>query len=926
MNAAELAELEQYLTPSEMDELEDLLVQDIEHVPWRPMPGPQTMAYNSKADIIGFGGAAGGGKGLALDTLLPTPTGFVAMADVTVGDAVFDERGAPCRVTAVSEPANRPCFRLVFDDGTDVVADDVHRWVTFTAGELAKLSRSNPAWRAARRASRLSRAKATTSPARLDALARLNANREAGPPPQGVMRTTQEMHDTLRTHTGRANHAVRVAGGLALPDAELPVPPYTLGAWLGDGSSRNGQLTSEDPEVWQRIEAEGFEVRHYHWNRLAHNVIGLKVKLRGAGVLEDKHIPPAYMRASPGQRLALLQGLMDTDGHAALDGGCEFDGVNARLVRGVFDLVRSLGIKAFLQQGVAKLNGRVTGPKWRVKFTTTTPVFGLQRKVARLKDTVRRTQGFRYLVSCDPIPSVPTRCIAVDSPTRQYLATAAMLPTHNTDLIVGTILTKHKRSLVARREKAQTEGIVQRMTAVIGGSDGLNGQKGIWKLSATQLLELAGLDNPGDERRWQGRDHGLKAFDEVTEMREAQVRFVMGWTRTPDPDEHAQVLMTFNPPTTNEGRWVIKFFGPWLDRTHPKFPAKPGSLHYAAMLPDGQGGHRDIWLENGDPFIVVDDKPCYDFDPMDHKPEDIIVPKSRTFVPSKVTDNPYYVASGYISTLQALPEPLRSQMLKGDFLAGMEDDAMQVVPTAWVEAAQARWRPRAPKGEMLQQGVDVARGGKDSTIVFNRHRCRDHDWYFAMAEPLFGTNTNTGPKVMAHVLSNRRDDAPVNIDIIGIGASPYDFMVQAQVQVLGVNVAERANGTDKSGALGFFNTRSELIWRLREMLDPDNDTGAELPPETVCPGLLGEITTPRWELSGRKIKVESREDIITRLGHSPDMLSALALAAMEVPKRAWLTKSTLRNEVIGYDPIAALDNARRQGQNESVDYDPMRGV
>lgn len=157
-----------------------------------------------------------------------------------------------------------------------------------------------------------------------------------------------------------------------------------------------------------------------------------------------------------------------------------------------------------------------------------------------------------------------------------------------TDLAAGLILDSNERCLFARREKAQTEGVIQRLTEILGANEGYSSQKGAWRLPGGGLCEFAGLDNPGDERRWQGRPHGVKVFDEVTEQRENQVRFVMGWNRTNRPDFKPRVLMTFNPPTTAEGRWVIKFFGPWLDKSHPLFPAAPGELRWAAMMPDGR--------------------------------------------------------------------------------------------------------------------------------------------------------------------------------------------------------------------------------------------------------------------------------------------------------------------------------------------------
>lgn len=472
-----------------------------------------------------------------------------------------------------------------------------------------------------------------------------------------------------------------------------------------------------------------------------------------------------------------------------------------------------------------------------------------------------------------------------------------------TDLVAGLCLTKHERALIVRREKAQTEGVVQRLQELIGDTQGYNSQKGFWRIPEAALVEFAGLDNPGDERRWQGRPHDLKAFDEVTEMREGQVRFVMGWNRTNKPGLKAKVLMTFNPPTTSDGRWVLDFFGPWLDKKHPLYPTLPGQLRWCAMLPDGRGGSKDRWVDSGDPFVLVNGEPFYDFDPADFRPEDVIQPKSRTFIPARVTDNPYYMATGYMSTLQSLPEPLRSQMLYGDFQAGIRDDIWQVVPTAWVEAAMARWKPRSPKGEMLSQGADVARGGKDNTVIINRHRDAEagHGLWFDKPELHPGTDTPDGPKVAGLVMASNRDNAPIAIDVIGVGASPYDKLNELRMPVYGINVSEKARGTDKSGRLTFFNYRSELWWHIRELLDPANDTGIALPPDE---DLKKQLCAPRWELQGMTVKVESREDIVERIGVSPDLASALILAAIDIPKRAALEAAGVQDDVLNYDPYS----------------------
>ncbi len=488
-----------------------------------------------------------------------------------------------------------------------------------------------------------------------------------------------------------------------------------------------------------------------------------------------------------------------------------------------------------------------------------------ERRLLLLREKVRRLPVWR------PLPGPQTTAYNSVADITGYGGAAGG---GKTDFIVGEAATKHKRVLVIRREKAQTEGVIQRMAEIIGSTDGYNSQKSIWKVpvGSCPIVEFGGLDNPGDESRWQGRPHDLKAFDEVTEMREAQVRFIMGWRRSSDPTVRARTVMTFNPPTSAEGRWVIAFFAPWLDKAHPN-PAMPGELRWYTTV-DG----KDLEVPTAAPFVLVDDTPVYDFDPAAYAAEHIIYPISRTFVPARLTDNPIYMKAGYMSTLQALPEPLRSQMLYGDFAAGTADDAMQVIPTAWVEAAQARWKRPDKLPAMDTTGVDVARGGKDQTVIARRHGA----WY---DEPLTypGTETPNGPVVAGLVIAATRDSAPCQIDVIGVGASPYDFLNSARQQVTGVNVSEASTATDRSGRLTFFNLRSELWWKMREELDPTANTGIALPPSKQ---LLVDLCAPRWSLSGKSIQVESRDAIIKRIGRSPDLGSAYILARIDMPKRS----------------------------------------
>lgn len=445
------------------------------------------------------------------------------------------------------------------------------------------------------------------------------------------------------------------------------------------------------------------------------------------------------------------------------------------------------------------------------------------------------------------------------------------------DWLLGTALTQHKRSAIFRRTATQMPGIVQRMTDLLGSRDGYNGQDKIWRIPGSdKVVELCSCPNAGDEKNYQGRPKDFLGLDETANFLESQVRFLMGWVRTTDPNQHCQTGMAFNPPTSAEGRWIVDFFGPWIDDKHPA-PAMPGELRWFAML-DG----KEVELPGNERF---------------HHKGELILPQSRTFIPSRIGDNPFLVATGYMATLQSFPEPLRSQMLYGDFLAGVMDDAYQVIPTEWVDIAMRRWQHPGVLPPMDSMGVDVARGGADRTVIARRH-----GWWFDRPLTYPGKATPDGHEVSAKVLTNRRDDAVIHIDVIGVGASPYDILSPV-AQTVGVNASERANGPDKTGRLRFPNIRSQMWWRLRELLDPEANNNIALPQD---PELLKELCAPTWRYTDSgEIRVEKREDIVKRLGYSPDLATAYVQAAFETPKRkaVGLDRSPTSNRR-GYDPLA----------------------
>ena len=446
----------------------------------------------------------------------------------------------------------------------------------------------------------------------------------------------------------------------------------------------------------------------------------------------------------------------------------------------------------------------------------------------------------------------------------------------------GLSVTEHRNVAIFRQNGTELTAIIDEFTGIFGSRDDFNGSEKIWRTTRYDgyplQIELGSFPNRGDEKKYQGRPHDLLVFDEAANMREEAVRFLMGWLRTTVPGQRCRVLMCFNPPTTVEGRWIMSYFGPWLDSKHPN-PAEPGELRWFTTIKE-----QDVECAGPEPITVGGE---------------IVLPMSRTFIPSRVHDNPFLMGSHYYRQLQALPEPLRSQMLFGDFKAGVEDDPWQVIPTSWVEAAQARWTRPVKLEPMDSMGVDVAMRGKDQTVLARRHGM----WF---DEPIAyaGRDCLDGSMIAGYCMAALRDSAVIHIDLFGVGAQPYGHLMGLRVQVEGVNVGDPAGGVSKDGNIQFRNLRTELWWRMREALDPNANTGICLPPSKP---LLADLCTPKWSLTGNKIQVEGREEIMKKLGKSPDYASAYVLALIDTPKRATLlAMGAQARKAKEYDPYGAI--------------------
>lgn len=443
-----------------------------------------------------------------------------------------------------------------------------------------------------------------------------------------------------------------------------------------------------------------------------------------------------------------------------------------------------------------------------------------------------------------------------------------------TDLIVGTAIENHQRSLIIRKHYTDLTAITDRAKAINGTEKGYKGSiPPRLRTVNGRVLDFGGLAKSTDHEHWQGQAHDLLAIDEVVQNREDQVRFLMGWVRSEDPNQRCRTIFASNPPTSSAGDWIIPMFAPWLDNRYPN-PAKPGELRWCVSDEDGQ----DFWVSGPDAKI----------DSGQQNPDGTtryLIPMSRTFIPGTLADNPFYADTGYAAQLDALPEPLRSAIRDGNFMAARQDDPEQVIPTEWIRLAQARWRPDPPfQVPQCALGVDGARGNDDIAIA------RRHDGWFAPLITFKGRDIAAagtephGTDLASLVVKYHRNAAKVVFDggeTTGAQAAGHLKEKGMDVHVhLGMDPSVRRTVDQK---LRFFNKRAEIIWRFREALDPGQDGGSPimLPDDQM---LVSDLTAVHWELTPNGIKVTPKKDVVKLLKRSPDRGDAVQMCWSEGDK------------------------------------------
>ena len=429
------------------------------------------------------------------------------------------------------------------------------------------------------------------------------------------------------------------------------------------------------------------------------------------------------------------------------------------------------------------------------------------------------------------------------------------------DLLMGLAVTAHKQSLLLRRTNKEATKFIKRLSDIIGSRDGWNGQLQTFSLPGGRMIECGGCQLEDDKQKYKGDPHDLIAFDEISDFTESQYKFISGWNRSADKNQRCRVVGAGNPPTKPEGLWVLKYWGAWLDPTHPN-PAKEGEIRWYTTI-----GDEDIEVDGPGPHQI------------EGEPRPVMA-RSRTFIRSTLDDNPDLAETNYDAVLAALPEELRAAYREGRFDVSLRDDAFQVLPTHWIIAAQERWAANGWKGmEMTSMGLDPAGGGSDDAVMAIRY-----GGWFGELQTLKGDLTADGSAMAALVVKHRKDNCPIIVDIGGGYAGAVITRFQDNnIQFLRFDGRGKSTTTTSGSNIRFYNKRAEAYWRFREALDPDQEGGSiiALPPDS---GLRAELAAHRYEVGARGIILEEKEKVRQRIGRSPNKADAVVMSLSEGDK------------------------------------------
>ena len=337
------------------------------------------------------------GKALTLDTPILTPNGFKLMGDLNVGDIIYGPDGKKTNIKFITETMyDHKLYEVIFENGEIIKCDADHLWlVNYT-----------------------------------------NSNKHKS----DMILTTSDMKN-IQNRISKWNKPsrlyIKMSQAIEFEPQQVPIDPYVLGLWLGDGSRCDGRITSHinDYHFYKSIlEQKNYTISNFRPDKRrpntgGFNIEGLIKKLKNINLKNNKHIPDIYYFNSVEVRLELIRGLMDSDGYCHTRGGCVFYQSNYAMIRDVQKILISLGIKTSISE---KKTYRKTC--YGISFNSSQySYFKLPRKLERQKTSKHHPKNTKiYIREINEIKSEPVRCLQVDNKEHLFLCGNSLIPTHNT--------------------------------------------------------------------------------------------------------------------------------------------------------------------------------------------------------------------------------------------------------------------------------------------------------------------------------------------------------------------------------------------------------------------------------------------------------------------------------------------------------------
>ena len=745
------------------------------------------------------------GKGIPLTEKIPTSNGFTTMGDLRVGDLILDVHGEPTEVTYVSEDKFLTNYVVVFDDGTEVQCDADHLW---QVQDLNKRKRGVKDWRD-----------------HWD-----NTQTE----------NVEFLRANLRTNAGQYRWRVPVAGAMQGEKNEnLPLDPYMLGLFLGDGNRANGYLNGGvTKEFYADLTTDMAVVPDPRNGNVMYRSKWLREVLKGMGLVGKnvvKRIPKEYLwTTSEGQRRQLLAGFMDSDGFVGNSMGIDL--TDKDLADDLVLLLNTLGVKVGRREGEAAYykDGvkTVTGIRQRISFTTPWNPF-MNREVPWQEPKTSKF-SLRTIREIRKVDSVVTRCITVDNPLSCFLVGESFVPTHNTfisavavcwwistrpmGIVRSTAPTFHQVSQLLWKEIRQLHAAHDLIGEV--------NQKDEWKTNIGGAVNVAGSGQKPS-------DHNVHSFHGVHSL-DGVLTILDEGCGVPE-----QLFTAANAISTGRNDRVLTIGN----------PDDPGT-HFGEIFLNESEEFKGIWN-----LITISA-----FDSPNFTGEYLPPILAETLINPETVDQ-------WRREWGGVDDPRYLSKVLGEFPAQSQSS---MFPQKLIYQAQNTDIPEDDNFPLIL-GVDIAGGGEDDTVVYGNRGGRVRK----VTHWNEGNAVYTANRILEVATEVKAEE--IRIDSGGFGKGVIDILLKNPM-AKNFRIIRMMGGDASSDPNAYRNKRAENYDNLKLLMG-----AGQIDLDPTDKKIVDELLGVRILFTERgSIKLEAKDDIRKRGGKSPDNVDAIVYATADL--------------------------------------------